>query len=244
MKKSAWLVGVVVLGLTAQVVCGAALPGSITRDTLLESYSLARWSVGANVELLDRDIKFNGDLTTLEAQCLSLFLGYDVLPYLTVYGTLGGVKARPERADDWGSTELKTSLGVNLNLWQYEITDPSFMAGLLTVKTTMEVGWYGSDYKDFSYEWREFVWAFPVGYELHERDAETIGGLDISLALYVAPALSTISGHASGGVDFEEDESTGIIAGADIFLARNVSLGLQIQQFGSTSVAGAFRYHF
>jgi hypothetical protein len=247
MNRNLWLTVVLVLGVTVQAVCGAALPGSITRDTLVESYSLARWSVGLNAEALDRDIDVRGRTEILEAQSLSLFLGYDILPWLTVYGTGGAAEARPEGADDWGSAGPKWSLGVNANIWQFEVLDPSFLAGLLTLKTTMEVGWYDSDFADGQIEWREFLWAIPLGYELHERDAETIGGLDISLAIYAAPAISTISGDIGtpfGGIEFDEEDTVGLIAGADLFLARNVSLGMQVQYFGGVSLAAAARYHF
>jgi len=224
----------------------AGYPTSISRTPLKVGIPSERLSVGVTYEDIKMGIDFDkGPDAILDAQSLALYVGYDVLPWLTMFTTLGA----SEVDDDPGvSTDpkFKISGGVNAYLWEGDILTPAYMAGKITIKTTFELSRYDSDLGDGSVDWLDATLALPLGYELFDSYPESPRGIDTSLALYVGPAFRYIDGTVDtpgGDYDFEAKELLGVIGGVDVFLSRGLSLGVEFSYFDEVSALASVRFH-
>ena len=234
-----------IITLQASLSFAASFPMSISRQPLNIRNVSDRVSVGMTYEDIKRDVAFDGFDAILDAQSFSLYVGYDILPWVTVFGSVGGAEIDGEPGIDTDS-KLKVSAGVSAYVWEADILAPVFMAGRLTLKPSAEISRYESDTDVGDVEWIEAVVALPFGYERFDRYPESPNGVATSLAIYAGPAISYIDGTADtilGDEDFEHDELLGLIAGVDIFLSAGVSLGAEFSVFDETSVSASLRFH-
>ncbi len=248
--KSGMQVAVVVMVLAglASVAAGQTFPGSTARSPLMVGSVSERFSVGMEYERIKRDVenKF-GVESLLEADSLSGYAGYDILPWLTVFLTAGGVQIKSE---PWLETDagLKTSLGLSAYLWEADVLTPVFMAGRLSIKVTAEAGRLESDTSMGEVRWNETLIALPIGYEKFDRYPASSAGVDTSLALYAGPAYSHLKGRVKypfgGRGIFDGKDDLGFVAGADVFFSPQFSVGLKVLVLGKTSYGGSVRFHF
>lgn len=229
-------------------------PASISRDYLLAAENLNFLSVGINYEDISRELWVKGRHSStymLDARAYSGYIGCDVVPWWTVFVTVGSSEMRPASTANYFDSESKWSLGMNLNLWSYDVRDPEFMTGRISFRTSVERSSFKSQFKssdaNSALEWSDLTVIFPFGYELY-ADAPGVGMAEpFSLALSAGPVISLLDGDARiGGVTtkYEARRSAGVMGGADIFLSHNLSFGCRVHYFDDTSVTGTIRYHF
>jgi hypothetical protein len=237
-----------IVALHASLVSAASFPTSISRRPLNVGSPSDRLSIGGSYEEIDRGIDLNqggdGD-DVFSASSASLYMGYDVRPWLTLFGTVGAVEL-----DAMGDVEtdegLKVSAGLSAYLWEVDISEPTFMAGRFSFKPTLEASHYTSESSEGDVSWFDVTLALPVGYEIFDQYAESSQGISTSLALYVGPAVSYVSGTVdapAGDVDFDGEEFFGAIAGLDVYFSAHVSLGAQVSFFDETSIGASLRFH-
>jgi hypothetical protein len=122
------------------------------------------------------------------------------------------------------------------------------MAGRVTLKASAEVSRSESDTDLGSVQWMEVVAALPIGYEIFDRYPTGSSGVATSLALYAGPAVSYLSGTAENlsGVeaDFDGEDLFGLVVGADVYFAPQISIGAKIMMFDELSYGASFRFHF
>ncbi len=246
-RIAATVAAVVCMGLGAEA---ASMTASGSRDALLAPVTLARWSVGFDYENINRDIKRSGRSdATLEADTYAGFLGYDATGWLTLFLTAGGTKVDLPDPSAEGGDQFKWSGGLGANLWHFDVRDPEFAAGRLSIRALCEYARYTSGDSDYEVQWSEFSLALPVGYELFAESMTTVREVPFSLMLSAGPVLSVIDGDwdepAAQSSSFHEDSSLGVMGRADVFLSSNLSVGGQAQYFGAEYTASGFlRYHF
>ena len=251
---------IIVLGVCVLSVCGilqapaATLPGS-SGDDFLKVADAHRWSVGLNYEGINRSISLdNGPDMDLEAVSVSLFVGYDAMEWLTVFGTFGQTENESAYvASGAGTREFKWSFGANANLVKWHQGQPRVMAGdRVTVRLFGEFASYETDDGNGTTDWRDIFFALPVSYDRIERNQRVVEDSELfRLSLYAGPALSLIKGDIeSAGLStgFEEKEALGVMAGVDIYFTRSVVLGAQAYLFDvkAEDVSGraSLRYNF
>lgn len=234
----------------------ATLPGGIT-DDYLHTMNLEKVSVGFNFEDIERYVEIDGGMDiqqTLSATSYSLFLGYDLQPWFTAFGTLGQTESDADitgtEADD--DRLLKWSLGLNGNLYKWDFRAPrALMGDRLTIKCFAEYAHYQKDQDGGEVEWNDTVLALPIAYERYERNPKVEHDELFRLAIFVGPILSLVDGtieYAVGSLDFEQSESLGLVAGADVYFTSSVSVGGQVQMYDTDGddihARASFRYHF
>jgi hypothetical protein len=237
-----------VVALHASLVSAASFPTSISRRPLIVGSPSDRLSMGVSYEEIERGIDLDqggdGD-AVFSASSASLYMGYDVRPWLTAFGTVGEVELDAE-ADVETDAGLKVSAGLSAYLWEVDVSEPIFMAGRFSFKPTFEVSHYTSESSVGDVSWFDVTLALPVGYEIFDRYAESSQGMSTSLALYVGPAVSYVSGteeSPAGDVDFDGEEYFGAIAGMDVYFSSQVSIGVQVSIFDETTIGGSLRFH-
>ncbi len=240
----------VFLGLSALGASAGSLINSDSRATLITQDRLDNLSVGAQFHSIRRDLIFeNEHVETLEAYTYGGFVGYDILPWMTLYGTLGACQAKVGEYPERGSDKFTWSAGLNMNLWQMQINDPSFMAGCCSIRATAGYGQYESGNSDRqAVSWGEWSGALTLNYELYAREAGDLDRVPYSLLLSAGPAVSKISGDVetpAGKDDFDEDHQVGVAGSVVIFAAHNLSVGGHVQYyFDETTLGASLVYNF
>lgn len=227
-------------------VMASAFPTSISRDPMKISDPSEKLTVGALYEDIKMGIDLdNGPDAVLNAKSAGIYIGYDLIPGVTLFTTLGASEIDSEGDSDT-SGKFKISGGVNAYLLEADVLEPEYMSGRFTIKANFEVSHYdsGGDVGDVS--WTDATLAVPFGYEIFDNYPESPKGINTSIALYVGPALSYVSGTWDsdvGDMDFERTEILGVIGGVDFFLSPTVSLGAEFSYFDETTVGGSIRFH-
>ena len=233
--------------------CAQAFSGTVAGVGVRDSATVGtieRWSVGVNAELMKRELHVSGDNSnpTAEARSVSLFAGYDVLKWLTVFGTVGGSDFKPAYADTYGDSNAKFSLGLQGNLWQMAVTDPDFLAGSLMLKSIVEISSHRIGGNGYDGDWQEYAVTIPVCYEIFAGDRDNTKETPYSLAFSVGPALSILNGSTSGSLgrntDFRQKSPFGGFAAVDLYISHNLSVGCQLTYFDDATVGGNLIYNF
>lgn len=236
---------VVVMMVLAGNTFGDTLPASISRQPLVAGRVPERLTVGVGYDKLERGIAFdNMPDAILEANTITGYVGYDVLPWLTAFVTVGGSKVKGVDGADYG---VKFSGGLSAYLWEGDILVPAFMSGRLSIKAMGDVSRTESDIDFGKVEWVDVMVALPIGYEKFDHYPASSSGLQTSLALYAGPAFSYMSGKADtpfGALDFDASQHFGVVAGADVFFSPSVSVGAKLIAFDEISYGASARFHF
>jgi len=219
---------------------------SIAREPLNIGIPSDRLTVGLTYEDIKLGVDFdNGPDAILDAASWDVYIGYDVLPWLTVFTTLGSSEI--DDADEIDtSAKFKISGGANAYLWEGDVLEPNYMAGRFTLKATFELSRYDSESDVGDVSWIDATFAIPLGYEIFDDYTESTKGINTSVALYIGPAISYVNGtweSLNDDLDFEGKELLGLIGGVDLFLSPTLSMGVAFRHFDETSVAGSLRFH-
>ncbi len=238
----------------AAVIClasaaqAATFPASISREPLMRGNVSDRLSIGLGYDRIKRGVKFSGGLgeATVDADSITGYVGYNMQPWLTAFVTAGGSSLRGEwESSDYG---LRLSLGMNAYFWEADVLSPDFAAGRVSIKGTVEIARHETRTNAGDSDWVEVIAALPIGYELFDRYPTTKSGVSTSLALYAGPAVSVLDGNLAlaPGVKrgFSQDQLFGAVAGADVFFAPSVSLGVSVLIFDEVSTGASLRFHF
>jgi len=247
MKVGIRTMAVVMVTALAGNVFGETFPASISRQPLVAGRVSDRLSIGVGYDKLERGIEFgNMPDAILEADTVSGYAGFDVLPWMTAFVTVGGTKVEGENGvgSDYG---VRFSGGLSAYLWEGDVIVPSFMAGRISIKAMMDASRSESDTDIGTVEWFDVVVALPIGYEKFDRYPVSGSGLQTSLALYAGPAFSYMSGTADtlfGDLDFDASSQFGVVAGADVYFSPSVSIGAKLLAFDELSYGASARFHF
>ena len=221
---------------------------SLFREPLLKSDSLSRWSFTVDYKLLQRDVEpENAPLVELRGNVYSGSIGFDALPWLTLYGAAGGSEAKFHDLESMRSMKFCWAAGLHSYLWNWE-SDHAHNAGLkLSLDLMAEYARNDSGSDDTQLNWSEISVALPVKLEIATQHYNEIPIDFFSLLLYVGPALSKIDGTREAGgrsVEFSENKMMGAYAGLELYLLENLSLGARVEYFDAATLKATVRYHF
>ncbi len=254
MKKYS-IIGLALASLTvASLLSAATLPGSIDDDFLAVG-NPSRFTVGVNYESIRRQISPDtGNDFRMDATSVSLYVGYDALKWLTVFGTIGGTENNTDfelgKSDD---SQFKWSIGANVNLYKWYLQHPAVMTGdRITVRIFAEYAGYEADTGIGNMDWGDAYIAMPIAYERYERNDRISDDSELfRISIYAGPMASLINGSldtGNGSTDFDAANNFGLIGGIDIYFTSSISIGGQIQMFDTStddiSANGSLRYHF
>jgi hypothetical protein len=236
---------------TAMALCwtgnnaSATIAGAGTRDSAFYSSTLAKWSIGINAGAEERDVDRTqpGKLDTRSA---AFFMGYDVTSWLTLFGTVGAEELKYPGSPTYGKGQLRWSVGLQGNMWRYDVIDPEFLAGTLMLKSLVEYSEHNFSDPDYTTkpEWSDFRVALPFAYEMYVDKQDNLGQTPYSLCLSAGPAVSLINGTLGNNLDFKEKDEIGGVGAVDLYLSHNLSLGFLIEYFSHASMSGNLIYHF
>ena len=210
----------------------------------------SRWEAGIAYAYVSRPVVLSGIERDLRGDVVDAAIGISPAPWLLLYGQAGGSRMRlegPMREEaSWGAGGL---LGARVNLWQLHEGE-SVTSWRVTLQLAGQYAYRtAEDDGDGDVQWEDAMVMLPLNYHLWFRRnfrsafMSDVQGIDI----YAGPAFSKLDGTwTRRGVeqDFEEAESFGAVAGAELWLLENLAFGARADWFEGTTGQVTVRYRF
>lgn len=244
---------VTVLALCSLSISASALtlPSAQAPEHAYQSQDLSGWSVGFEYEAIKRSIDLDqssADLL-LEGDAYSLFLGYDLSRHATLFGTIGSSRAKLGEEAVSNDRGFKFSLGIASKLWNYDVLTPRFMAGRLSLRPMAEYAYYSSEETESADEadWYTIGVALPVGYTMFRETTDLRQVYQTGLDLWVGPAFNYLDGRAKylgKSRDFSGTEEFGWVAGLDIYITEQLSIGGHAEIYEEVGGNASLRFIF
>jgi hypothetical protein len=251
MKKIACWTSMMVLGASLALATERNMQEDRSADPALLTWSdPSCWQVGLVYSHVSRPVLVDGVEWDLRGGIADAAIGFSPWPWMLLYGQVGGSQAKLDGlAEEEFSAGAGGLLGARVNLWQlYEGLQATAwrvtlqVAGQYAFRTTEDDG--AGDLR-----WGETLVMLPLDYHLSfERTFRNFYMAEFhSLDFYVGPAFSKVDGvwtRDNVERDFEETESFGVVAGAELWLLENLSFGARADWFDGTSMQLSVRYRF
>jgi hypothetical protein len=210
----------------------------------------SRWQAGLAYAHVSRTVELEGRECRLKGDVADIMLGFSPAPWLLLYGQAGMSRAR---LDDWVNPRPGAGagglMGARLNLWQFHADAPE-ASWRFTIQLDGQIAHRTTDDKDGGeIRWTETLVMLPLDYHLtFAHNSRNYYMADFhSLHVWAGPAFSFLDGTWEARDtrrDFEESESLGVAAGAELWLLENLAFGARADWFDSTTVHLTVRYRF
>ncbi len=206
---------------------------------LLAAETLSQWHLGGFYRYQERDVGSGSD--SLVQNKAGVHIGYDVRPWLSVYGFLASARAKLEPYDASDSdAAAEFGGGAWVNLLDHDILGNLTMETRLRLQAIAQISHASFDDvggKDLTYT--EFYSALTLSVI-----SEVIGNKNYwpdAIGLFAGPVYDKLE---SSDVD-DKGEAIGIAAGLDFYLTRDLSLSISYEAFESDgAINGALNFRF
>jgi hypothetical protein len=229
-----------VVALAATITPSTALPLSNSNegmDYAFKAEQLSWWHMGIYGGKTSRKIKHDdGREEIFETSLADFYIGANFWGWLNVYGIIGS-RAAQFGEQEQGDREQEYGAAVQFNILDHEGMEPTMMIDAYRVTADIQYTTCSTEYYSQGVDWNEVNAALRFSVV-----NETTGNKYFSpesISLYAGPLFSSIDGDS-----FKEKNSTGLLAGGQIFMNDRVSLDLQGQFFEETSILGGINVQF
>lgn len=203
------------------------------REYLVNASSLDRWSFGVTREEFERAVTYRDVEYRMQIRQHSVYVGYDILRWATVYGMLNNGQTRigrlytPEHKTDY-------SAGVRFNLLHHDLMEPDLLyENIFRINAEIRYSNRKTEQWSRTIQWDEWFAALTVGLV-----NEIEGNKEFwphAIGIFAGPLYSDIHGS-----DLDEKKSMGFTAGLEFFWTKRLSFDIGLQHFGYDSyLAGA-----
>ncbi|MBA4389233.1 MAG: hypothetical protein C0404_14765 [Verrucomicrobia bacterium] len=212
-------------------------------DYLFQIKTPMPFSVGAVYDRQPIDAEFQGHIEKVEFTHIYGVLGLDPLKGVSLYGRAGQSQCElKERHEDGSGFEW--GVGMRLRLWEYRLDAPYYLKGRWGLELFGDYSKHESDLEGTDAQWTEKYGALMMSWELRDpftyvKDWEEC----YSLVLAAGAGHSEISGDVDGR-EFKANKQFGFVGSADIFLAKNLSLGGEVRAFDKIQTIFTAAFHF
>ena len=232
------LTALVILAISNTCLVAAPVANSnMGREYLIGSSSLAHWSAGFFASDGGRRLSWDGGGTfDMDFVKGGVYVGYDILGWMTPYCS---VAANTVKADNTGSddTELELGFGVQLNLLDQEIMDPTLLLDRLRINSNVFYARNDADWGTRSAKWRELSASLTASL-VNDLDGNKAYWPE-STAIYIGPIYSTYISD-----DLDTEESWGLIGGLRFYFTKRVSLDLSMEKYKLETFSGSLNVRF
>jgi hypothetical protein len=203
-----------------------------TRNYIIGLQSLHYWSAGIYGEGYDRGITVNGVDRMLTRTRVMGYVGLDVLPWVTLYGTAGSSTLKFGSAEEANDAEFEYGGGLNINVLDHEVLDPALFEDRLRINANV------------SLVRGRTAWDRPVGVQEFEWD-EVSASVIFSIVndcegekKFVPNSVTIFGGPIYSdymGSEIEVVDQVGFMAGLEIFYSLSFSFNVGIMSYGGES---------
>jgi len=222
--KTNYLFSLLLLGIIIPELLNAdPIPGNQDGSTyLLPAPDLSRFSAGIYLQARAREVKAHNIKNKLETRRTAGYLAYDILPWLSIYGTAMDSKQKFIYETNEGSTEIGG--GIILNIIDHEVMSPTLLEDI--VRLTAMIQYTKGEYFFFrkSEDLNEIYGALTL-HIINEVDGNKLYWPN-AIGFFVGPVYSKLDGE-----NIEEAQAYGFSLGLEIYFTDRVTLNLGTEQF-------------
>lgn len=252
-----WIVGFAAVSLCALMwSCAAQARGLyFPRNAVYHQRDLSFLAVGAAVEEEQRKMDA-AESFTFEARNAYGFVAVDVAPWATVLGGLGISEAETPDSEQFDDDGDMWFAAINATFWEHYVTEPEFLACRAAISASAGYWDREAEREDGAgVAWEEVRLAAVVSAEFFVEPRHDEHAVPYSLLLFAGPIFSdldvdadqALTGGGAGnavGYAYEAEEEVGLVAGADVKLAWNLSIGYEARAFDKVSHNLTLAFHF
>lgn len=200
-------------------------------------------SVGASYDIQPLILKYNGFTERADVKHTYGLIGIDPLQGISLYGRAGENSVTLKDSNEKGSG-FEWGAGLKVRLIDYMLDAPYYLKGRWGLDAAGEYSGHKADIDTTKMDWKEKTGSLTLNWEL--RDPFTYGKdweECYSLVLGAGVAYSDVSGDFDRRT-FSANGRAGFIGSADIFLARNLSIGAETRVFDKAEARFSVAFHF
>lgn len=240
MKKQA-IISLVVVSLTLSIStsithASPVADSKLEREYLVSDREFSKWCFGVFTLNRKRDVRLQNWDRKFATSSVFMYLGYDILPWLTAFGAAGSTEAEIENLHET-DRQGEFMAGFNANILDQAILDPLLMEDRLLLNASAYISsgranWSGSDtfWTEFNVEATLTVVNDVDGSKLFFPEA---------IAIYAGPIFSNIQTSA-----FDEEDKIGYTAGMATYLTKRVSLDFGANTFSDSAYFAGLHVRF
>jgi opacity protein-like surface antigen len=207
-----------------------------SRDYIFSSGFPHFLKCGVFADETKRQVSLDDFEYTMDSRRMMVYAGADLLPWLSLYGAVGGADA--ELGDfETGDKAFAYEVGAQLSVLDHEILNPTLFEDRFRIYANGSFAQTSSDLYGDSTDWSEMSVSL-IASIVNDLDGNKFFYPN-SIGLYAGPVLSDIQGS-----DINEETLLGWVVGLQVFLTESVSLDAGIRQFEHTGFSGGVHLQF
>lgn len=194
---------------------------------LVDATDLNSWHVGVYGRAHERE--FKSEKVDINRGCA--WLGYDLLPWATIYGLVGYSEMEPKDDYTWGGSDSAVEWGAGawINLIDHDAMDFNELYDRFRIQLAAQYSVIDNDHVTYG----EFSGYLTFGIVNEIRGSKEFWPDNI--AVYVGPCVNVV--HCDD-FDQDSDDTFGIVAGLDVQLSRHISFGGSVEVYQDDTAYG------
>ncbi|MFC1497148.1 hypothetical protein ACFLS1_01570 [Verrucomicrobiota bacterium] len=206
------------------------------RDYLVAGHNLHGFNFGTYITLGSRRVSINNTEGTLDSELISAYLGYDIMPWATIYG-LGGSGHLDHENVTTDESMSQYGFGISVNILDHMILDPTLFEDRIKISAQFQYTALNTDLVPNTKLLSETYGCMTIAIVNDSDEGKLYCPNGISV--YGGPAISTLN---SGNISAKK--RTGVCFGMEVFLTELTALNLRMDMFGKTSVSAGLNIRF
>lgn len=246
MKKTTFslFAGILLTAILSDAQAGSRAPSNLSREYLVNVNSLSPWSFGAYFDVAEKSVTMDWPHANVDLSCTKYmtYLGYDVFSWLTPYLVAGSSQSKFSSGyvSQMGDSSAQYGLGLQANLIDHEVADPTLMEDRIRLNASLEYSWTESEYAGQTVDWVDFDAALTLA--IVNDVAGNILFVPESIAFFGGPIYSTWSSQ-----DFspaQNRDELGFTFGLEVFYTTSVSFNIRANMLDQTGMTAGLNVRF
>lgn len=207
------------------------------REYLVSQKEHAKWSCGIFVSGRHREVSRNGFIYDFETGSFFGYLGYDIVPWLTLFGAAGATEAELSNGSTSDDSNAEFMAGFNANILDQSILDPLLMEDRFTVNASAYASVGSADFAHEDATWME-INAQLTASLINDLDGSKVFWPE-AIAVFGGPVYSDFESDS-----FDEENTFGLTGGIEVFFTKRVSMNAGVESFEDSSYFSGVHVRF
>ena len=234
MKK---FISLALVAFVLTAVSAAAMPTGNSyksRNYVVNSSDLSRWTVGYFSDKRDRFVLLPSRTTMVSANQM-LYIGYDIIPEIMLYGVIGDTDTRFGSRPFYNDTSY--AAGLRIGLLDEDIMETMEMEDRVRLTATFQHGWFSSIYRNNEIEWKE-TYGSLVASVVNDIEGNKMF-FPKAIAIYAGLIYSDLDDSS-----VVEKKKTGFTYGLEFYFGEKISMDLGVDRIDNESYRTGFQLRF
>lgn len=244
MKKAILLVSISLLTLTGSFAPVLAVPIGTMNHSAVFRYPAAdldRWCAGIYARSRERNITHNRviGLEAIKTSKTQIYVGYDFNYWFTTYILAAGGEVSSTIS---AGSAFDIGWGFRFQLLDHELRDPWLAEDRIRITAAIQQTYSGAELRGQDEQWME-TYANLILSIVNDIDGNKLF-LPDAISFFAGPIFSDIESRGFSSRDVDEYRMFGFTAGIEIFLSDRVSLEIEAENLGFSTVSYGIHVQF